>query len=207
MINIDPKETEILVRALQVFLRCGIKSVTMDDIANELKISKKTLYNYVKDKKELVLKVMDLNCCDDCSVCDKIKESSANAIDELLDISNHISLKLQSIHPSLHFDLEKYYPQAWNKMQEHHAGYVLKSIESNINRGIKEGLYRKDIVADIIARIYISKIDIVFNSEVFPPNKYNFLEVYKETLYYHLQGITSDKGKEYLKKKLKKIKQ
>jgi AcrR family transcriptional regulator len=179
----------------------------MDDIANELKISKKTLYNYVKDKKELVLKVMDLNCCDDCSVGDKIKESSANAIDELLDISNHVSLKLQSIHPSLHFDLEKYYPQAWNKMQEHHAGYVLKSIESNINRGIKEGLYRKDIVADIIARIYISKIDIVFNSEVFPPNKYNFLEVYKETLYYHLQGITSDKGKEYLKKKLKKIKQ
>ncbi|NUM50015.1 MAG: TetR/AcrR family transcriptional regulator [Flavobacteriales bacterium] len=201
----DPKETELLIRALQVFLRCGIRSVTMDDIASELKISKKTLYRYVSDKNDLVQKVMNLNCADDTLVCENIKKNSENAIDELLSISKHVSLKLQSIHPSLHFDLEKYYHEAWKKMQQHHAGYVLKSIETNINRGKKEGLYRKEVHAGIIARIYISKIDIIFNSEIFPPGEYNFLDVYKEMLHYHLQGILSEKGKKYLQQKMKKL--
>lgn len=195
------KEKELLPRILDIFLRCGIRSLTMDDIAAELKISKKTLYTFVKDKKDLVNKVMALNCAEDKSCCEVMTKESENAIDEILRISKHVGGKLQAVHPSVHYDLRKYYPAAWETMQQYHHNFVLTCIQENIERGIKEGFYRENINAEIISRIYISKIDIVFNADVFPPTQYNFLDVYAEMLVYHMHGIASPKGLKYFTKR------
>ncbi len=198
------KENELLFSVAQVFMRFGIKAVSMDDIARELSISKKTLYKHVKDKNDLVSKVMTLNCeMEKCLLVD-ISSTTKNAIDEIIEVSKHVSNQLKLIHPSLHFDLNKYYPKAWKIFSDHKKDGILVFIENNLKRGIKEKLYRDNINPKVIARLYIHKVDALFDSDIFPPNEISFLEAYTEMMKYHIRGIANEKGVEYMKNKLKK---
>ncbi len=200
--NID----DLLISIKKIFMRYGIKSVTMDDIARELKMSKKTLYNYVTDKSDLVTKVMKQECQEDeTCVCNIVKHSK-NAIDETLEIVKHMTGKVASIHPSIHYDLEKYYPEAWQIFQEHKRRHVMGTIMKNLSRGMKEGFYRKDLNPDIIARVFVARLDIIFDGDLFPPAQFNFGDVYVEYMRYHLRGILSEKGMKYISQLEKKIK-
>ena len=188
---------------MQVFMRFGVKAVSMDDVARELSISKKTLYKYVKDKSDLVNKAMSFMCSTEACMVDTIAENTKDAIDEIIELSKHVSQKLQIIHPSVHFDLNKYYPEAWVIFNEHRSNIILGFIENNIKRGIQEGVYREDINPKVIARLYIHKIDALFNPDIFPPGEISFLEAYTEMMKYHIRGIANEKGVEKLKEKLK----
>ena len=105
--GMEEKESVILENVRNIFMRYGIKSVTMDDISRELKISKKTLYKFVVDKPELVAKVMQEKCsCDQKDISDIVKKSK-NAIDELMNVTQYVGKTVKEIHPSIHYDLEK----------------------------------------------------------------------------------------------------
>jgi len=198
----DEKMQQIIIKAGEVFMRYGIKSVNMDDIARELKMSKKTLYKYVSDKLDLVVKVMHTHCVFEELAIKAIIEESKNAIDEMVEINKHVSDHLNAIHPSIHYDLEKYYPEAWALFHEHENTFVLSCIKDNLHRGVEEGLYRDNLNVDIMAKIYVAKIDIVFDHTVFSPREYKFVEVLNEMLRYHIRGIASEKGVKYLKEKV-----
>ena len=200
----DEKFGQILLQANQLFMRCGIKSVTMDDIARELKVSKKTLYKYVKDKSDIVKQAITMHCSCEQEITNALLNEAENAIDELISITKHVSQHLQQIHPSIHFDLEKYYPEAWQAFMNHKEGHIKECISGNIERGIKQGLYRNNLNAEIIAKLYISKIDVVFDPAVFPISKFRFSKVHEELMRYHIRGIASPKGIKYLEDKVKK---
>jgi AcrR family transcriptional regulator len=181
-----------------VFMRYGIKSVTMDDIARELKISKKTLYQYVNDKADLVVKIMEAQCVTEKEVIAKAVSSAENAIDELMIISEMLAKKLQRMNPSIHYDLEKYYPDAWRVFVEHKEGFVLECVKSNLERGVGEGIYRDNLNAEIISQLYIQKIDCIFDPAIFPVGKFTFYQVYIELMRYHIRGVANRQGDEYL---------
>lgn len=205
----DPMETEnreqhILAEAGKVFMRLGIRSVNMDDVAQHLRISKKTLYQYVKDKNELVLKavrgITDHHRTCILGICAK----GHNAIDESFEITRFVASQVGQIHPSVHFDLQKYHPEAWDLLQSTERQDIYQCISNNLKKGIKEGLYREDLNIDVIARIYISRFDVTFDGKLFPGDSYRFEEVIWEMFRYHTRGIASDKGVKYLIKKVKK---
>ncbi|MFP5470952.1 MAG: TetR/AcrR family transcriptional regulator [Bacteroidia bacterium] len=200
----NEKELDIVSKVLSVFMRCGVKAISMDDMARELGMSKKTLYKFVKDKNDLVNKVMTFQCTTESCMVDDIALNTKNAIDEIIELSKHISQKLQSIHPSVHFDLNKYYPEAWKIFNEHRTNIILKFIENNLKRGIKENLYRDNFNPKVIARLYIHKIDALFNPDIFPPGEISFVEAYNEMMKYHIRGVANEKGVKYMKNKLKK---
>lgn len=202
----DEKVMDILQRSAEVFMRFGIKSVTMDDVARELKVSKKTLYKYVKDKKDLVKKVMEGDCAMEEAKISEIVSNAENAIDEIVEITKHVAGKLKEVHPSIHFDLEKYYGEAWEVFHNHKKEFIYTCVLQNLKRGIKEGYYRKNLQPEIIAKIYASKIDLVFDGQLFPVTKYRFDEVYAEMMRYHLRGVASEKGIDYTTQKMKKEK-
>ena len=194
---------EIIARIRPIFLRYGIKSVTMGDIARELGISKKTLYKYFENKQDLVSKVVTQYCTEKQEkMCVCISESE-NAIDEIIRISNNAGEELKRINPSVHFELSKYYREAWDTFNEYHRNYIETCVINNLKRGIKEGLYRKNLNVRIIARIYISRIDTVFNPLVYPPEEFNFFEVHLEMIRYHIRGIASEEGIKYLSQRIK----
>jgi AcrR family transcriptional regulator len=197
----EEKKEVVLEHATKIFMRYGLKSVTMDDVSRELKISKKTLYKFVTDKNDLVAQVMKAHIQNDEScICDLIKESK-NAIEEILSISEFVGGMVNNLHPSIHYDLEKYYPEAWELFIGHKRNFVLNCMMENTLRGIKEGYYRKDLNVPIISLIYVSRIDLVFDGQLFPPDQYNFKDVYMEMMNYHLRGISSEKGIKYLNEK------
>ena len=203
--RMEQKEIQLLEQVDKLFMRCGIKSLTMNDIAREIGISKKTLYLHCSDKEDLLIKSFahHFRCEEDFQ--NRIVSKNLNAIDEIFEVSKHVSEMLKTIHPSVHYDLRKYYPEAWKIFSEYRKNFMLKCVSDNMEKGKKEGLYRANLNIPIVARIHISRVDIVFDGELFPANQFNFAEVFFEMIRYHIRGIASPKGIEYFMDKIKTI--
>ncbi len=196
------KKKEIITGALRVFMQKGIKSVNMDDVSKELGISKKTLYLVVKDKEELVQKGVEVFCKKEDLEMNLIQSKSLNAIEESLEIKKWVLNVLDGIHPSVAFELEKYYPKVSRRMQEHRKKVIYKSLFENLLKGQEEGFYRKDLNPDIIVKIYISRIETLFDQRIFPLSEYALSNLYIESFNYNIRGIASEKGLKYLEKKV-----
>ena len=193
------QEQEILIKAKELFFKLGVKSITMDDLSRELGISKKTLYQYVENKSELVNKTIELHFeVEKKTICHAI-ENADNAIDEISRIATESLRQFRKMHPSSIYDIKKYYPQAWKIIDQFKSEYIYAAIKNNIVKGKVQGLYRQKIDEDVISRLYINSIDYLVNPHNFPATKYNFSDLYKEFITYHLQGISTPKGYEYLK--------
>lgn len=200
----NEREEEILNGACAVFMKYGIKSVNMDDVAKNLRISKKTLYKYVSDKRDLINRCFDLVHSQEEKAITQICARGLNAIDEMFEISHFAVGMLQGLHPSIHFDMEKYYPEVWKDMVNKRDTQVYSCMHANMVKGMEEGLYRDNLKPEILAKIYITKLDAVFDGEIFPPDQVSFAEVYMELFRYHIRGIASEKGIAYLVEKMAK---
>ena len=194
----NPREKYIRIIAQQ-FLKYGIKSVTMDDISKNLSISKKTLYKHFKDKDDIVETIMNYDIELEKDLMNKTCSVSGNAIEETYAFSSIITEKIKDLNTSLMYDLEKYHPKAWRLFINHKRGYVYECIKDNLERGLKEGLYRKNLNPQIVAKLYSEKMDMVLDKELFPKEKFTFAEIYSEMMRYHLKGIVSKEGLKYLK--------
>tara|TARA_B110000285_G_scaffold79673_1_gene91982 strand:+ start:438 stop:1037 length:600 start_codon:yes stop_codon:yes gene_type:complete len=195
----DEKALEILERATQVYMKYGIKSVTMDDLAKELSISKKTIYKYFSDKPELIKAIIEMKVQMDQAVCTNSAQQSENAIEEMISISKFVIENIGSINPTVFYDLQKHYPEAWKVIESHKWGYVLNEITTNINRGISEGLYRENLNAKIIGKQYVVATDMIMNSNVYPWPEFKFEELFKEIMRFQLNGMVNDEGRKHLK--------
>ena len=200
VLNKMSKLKEIIHQVSFLFLEFGIKSMSMDDISKSLKISKKTLYKYVKDKNDLVFKVMDeiIHLKEEqlLSLC---KEKS-HPIDELIIMTEFSGQEISMIHPSIQYDLKKYYPTSWNLFELHKQEFTYNCMLENLKKGMKIKVYRDNMDPYIIAKLYANKVDLVFNSAIFPPSEYKFKTVLNEMMKHHIRGIATETGITYLKK-------
>ena len=192
-------EQEILFKAKELFFKLGVRSITMDDLSRELGISKKTLYQYVENKSDLVNKTLLLHFSEEKNTISKAINEADNAIDEISRIATESLKQFRKMHPSSIYDIKKYYPQAWQIIDQFKSDYIYSAIKNNIAKGKNQGLYREKIDDDVIARLYINSIDFLVNPHNFPATIYNFSDLYKEFITYHLQGISTPQGYEYLK--------
>lgn len=194
---------EIIVSISTLFMKYGIKSVSMDDVSRELGISKKTLYQYFKDKDELVTKVVEHHAELLSGEMFKMVSENANAIEQLLKVSKFVSQYLKNINPSVTYDLKKYYPQIWKNVNLNNRDYIFNQIKQNMINGIKEGLYRSDINIDIITHFYLFRMEMSQTYEMIVENKYSYEEIFNTSFNYHIRGIANKKGLEYLENKIK----
>jgi len=199
----EEREVYIIEKAGELFKKYGIKSVSMDDIAQHLAISKKTLYNYFCDKAELVKKVVrEYNCKNDIRF-DEVINQKLNAIDKLLEVSRYLIEMLKEINPVIMYDLRKYYPELMKELVDDRRDHIFENIKSNIEKGISEGLYRDDMDIDIIATIYVSRMEgAIFEGKSFKI-EYDQAKYFKEFFTYHIRGIASAKGIKYFENKIK----
>ena len=200
------KELEkILEKVSELYNKYGVKSVTMDDVASELGISKKTLYVHIENKNDLVEKVLNhIVSQNDCSF-QKLADKKLNAVEEVLEISIHIIKTIQEYNPSTEYDLKKYYPELYKKLNDIRKEKMYDSVIQNISKGKKEGLYRDDLDDEIIAKMQTSRFlnmtsdHVINHEEVLNPRF-----VY-EMFIYHIRGMANKKGIEILEKTLQKI--
>ncbi len=194
----DEPRDAILDRVEALFMRIGVRSVTMDDVAGALGVSKKTLYKHFRNKGDLVEQTMRRHFRHESCRLEDIRGSSENAIDALLQTSEHIARTLAGLNPAVLHDVRKYYPETWALFEDHKHDYVTGYVADNLRRGMAEGLYRHDLDPDILARIYTGRMDLFFDARLFPPERYRLVDVYAEFLDYHVRGIASPAGVAYL---------
>lgn len=190
----ENKELEILSKIGNFFLCHGFKNNTMDDLAKGLKISKKTLYKFADNRKDLIVKCMQFIIDKEVSFVNQILDLNLNAIEENFEIAKYFTFTLDQLNPSVQNDLKNYYPDAWELWMNHQKTFVLKVVADNIERGKKEGLYKEDVKSEIIAPMYMYKTELIFNNDIFPKDKISFLDVFITYLTYHIRGLASEKG-------------
>jgi len=194
-IYIQMEQRENIIRVSKMlFLKYGIKSISMDDIARELGISKKTLYTVVGSKDILVKEVVKDHVKEESQIIHHIEMESKNALEVMFKITNHVNTFMRDMKPSITYDLKKYHRGSWEIIETEHHGFIEKTIKLNIERGIKEGLYRDNINPFVISKIYISNMELLTNEEVFPLKKHSMIALYAQKILYHLHGIVNAKG-------------
>ncbi|MEQ9262943.1 MAG: TetR/AcrR family transcriptional regulator [Owenweeksia sp.] len=199
----ETQEQEIILRTLDLFMRYGIRSITMDDVAREMGISKKTIYRYFDNKADLVHKCVTLIHDTIKSRMEEIHQSAKNAIDELFEIDRVVREIMENHNPGVRFQLQKYYPKTYNEVFHGRKKLITKMITENIENGIRDGLYRKDLEPDIVTHLYCSKVETLPDEEEELITKYDMKPIMRQALLYHIRGIASDKGLKYLEQKLK----
>ncbi|MEP7277724.1 MAG: TetR/AcrR family transcriptional regulator [Bacteroidota bacterium] len=206
--EIDNKE-RIKQHAGDLFMKYGVRSVSMDDIANQLGMSKKTIYQYYADKDELVDAVIanEINHNEAC--CQTDINDSENAVHELFLAMDMVLEMFRSMNASVLYDLEKYHPAAFQKFLKHKNDYLYNVIRNNLVRGIREGLYRDDINIDIISRFRVEIVMIPFNPNFQAKVKHNLAEIEAEIILHYLFGLVNLKGHKlilkYKQERIKKI--
>lgn len=190
----------ILLKSEELFMRYGIRSVSMDDIANNLGVSKKTLYQYFADKDELVDAVVETHIKKiqlDCLGCGK---NASDAIHEMIMTMEHIMQELSNMNPMLLYDLEKFHYKAYQRFREHKDKFLLQIIRNNIEWGIRDELYRPDINVDVLSRFRIESMMIPFNVSVFPPAKYDLAGTSQLIIENFTYGLATVKGHKLIQK-------
>jgi AcrR family transcriptional regulator len=170
----------------------------MDAIAKELGVSKKTLYQCVANKADLVLKITKGYIAAEHKELDEVTLTSQNAIDEMMHMVGYFTTHLREFNTTTYLELQRYYPYAFALITDYRDKVVLKCIIANIENGISQGMYRADVNPEIIGRVYIYALDVLISPQLFPPQKYHFVSLYKEFVQYHLRGILSPKGLKFL---------
>jgi TetR/AcrR family transcriptional regulator, cholesterol catabolism regulator len=176
-------------------MKYGVRSISMDDVARHLSVSKKTLYQHFADKDEIVTKVSQAHCDRNLIESDAITSTAENAIDELAKLSVMLKKQMEEINPSLLFDLQKYHPTAWGVWSEFKNKCIRDSVVRNLEQGIVEGHFRPDLNPEILASARIIMVEAAFDEQYFPRHKFNIVEVQSQLFDHFVFGLCTEKGR------------
>lgn len=196
-------ENEIIDKAKELFKRYGLRPVTMDDIAKDMGVSKKTLYKYFSNKEDLVGRAVD-------NIFESVKasmlqllESEGNAIDMLFAMDEVVCSNIEAHDHSMQFQLERYYPEVSARLEGKKRGMIFTMMRANLERGIKEGLFRSELDKEVVAFLYYSRARVMTEAEMDLLANHSISDMMREILIYHVRGISNEKGVAYLEEKLK----
>lgn len=184
----------ILTVAEQLFWRYGVRSVTMEDIAKGLGISKKTIYQHFADKDDILYQVIQEKVDTDMTEMDCMAVETDNPIEELMMVLEMMRKNQHEVSPNLLMDIKRYHPQAFGLFRQHMDQHIMKSILENIQKGIAQGVYRNDINPAILARMRVEQIELAFNNEFFPTNQYSMLDIQRELIHHFVRGMLTEQG-------------
>ncbi|MBR9915230.1 MAG: TetR/AcrR family transcriptional regulator [Algicola sp.] len=189
---------KILHKSAELFLTLGFKSVTMDDIASEMGISKKTIYVHFPNKTKLVEATTmhmfeTISCGIDC-IC----ELKKNPIQEIFEIKQFVMEHLKNEKSSPQYQLQKYYPKIFATLKSKQYEVMQGCVIENLKRGLEQGLYRKSINIEFVSKIYFTGMIALKDKELFPLNNFSMQTLMNHYLEYHLRGICTTKGIEQI---------
>ena len=188
-----------------MYLKFGIRAVTMDDVANEFGISKKTLYQYFSDKEDLVTSVINYHI--EQPEIDFKDFSHLNAIEMMFEVRAHVARILKYYNNNVEYDLKKLYPKLYKRVYEEKLKHIFDNTVTNIEKGKEQGLYRKDLEPELIAKLQVGRIFYTLNPDykIFKEEEVNSLALFDKIMNYHMHGICTPKGLKVYMKQLNKF--
>ncbi|MCF6359894.1 MAG: TetR/AcrR family transcriptional regulator [Cyclobacteriaceae bacterium] len=192
--NLGMEESKIKEIGEALFMTYGVRSVSMDDIARHLGISKKTLYQHFKDKNELVKKVTESVIGERKSEYEAVTNQAKNAIEELYLMSKCFRSHIEGLNPSLVFDLKKFHTEAWDLFLDFEHITIFESLVDNLKRGKEEGFFRAEISINVLAKLRVEQVHMSFDPHVFPKDEFDFTEVHMQMFEHYVYGLLTIKG-------------
>lgn len=201
----DDKIKNIITKTCKLFQKFGIKSVSMDDIAQQCGISKKTLYESVKDKHDLVKKVIDYEFSKKNNSPHNIKFENKNSIEILFIVYQGAIEFFKDFNMSMEYDLQKYYPDLYSKTRVRRREHIYKKMMFNMTQGIEENIYRDNFNIDIVARLHVMKIEALLQTDIFDKTEHSIVDIFEELFTHHFMAIATPLGVKAFNKKLKEV--
>ena len=195
----DEVKSRIISGAEALFLAYGVKSITMDEVAKKLGISKKTIYQHVADKDELVTLAVQMSMENQENQVELIHATSKDPIDEVLKLSDYLRTLFVNMNPFLLMEIQRYYPKAYDSFLSFKEACIINSLSENLKWGISIGFYRSHINIDILSRLRMEEVEWGFNPRIFKEGKH-FSEVQIQLLDHFLYGICTLKGHKLINK-------
>ena len=184
----------IISKTTELFLTLGFKSVTMDDIAQQIGISKKTLYIHFQNKTTLIEEATFELFAKISSGIDQICDHSVNPIEELYDVKRFVMSHMKNERMSPQFQLKKYYPEIHDLLWKNQFDKMYLCIQNSIRKGIDTGLFRQEIDPDFTARLYFNGMMGIRDERIFPPASFTLPYLENSFLEYHLRALVTEKG-------------
>jgi TetR/AcrR family transcriptional regulator, cholesterol catabolism regulator len=195
---------KIIETAKVQFMRFGVRSVTMDDIARQAGVSKKTIYQEFADKNQLVYDTFSAALEEDIVSMEDLPRIKDGIIEHLVGLTYYIRKRFTDMNPLVMNEIQRYFPQCWRLFEDFKHGHILKEITELLEKGKEEGFFRSEINTEIIALMRLEQMMVIFDPIKFPPSKYNQVELQLQIFEHFLYGIFTEKGREaYLKQKEK----
>jgi AcrR family transcriptional regulator len=201
---VNEQRVNIVSTAYQQFKQYGFKSVTMDDLARSLGLSKKTIYEHFKDKEELVLESVKYMLHENQTKTETAFKDSIHAIDQIMKILTLMESMVQGMNMVCFLDLQRYYHKAYQYLMKHKEDFLLNCISKNLEQGIQEGYYREDVNIEIISRFRLESALLAFQSNMYPSDKYDMVKVNHQLFSHYMYGIASLKGHKLISKYFEK---
>lgn len=197
MVSFEERDTFILRETSAIFMAEGVRNVTMDHVAKELKISKKTLYLHVRNKSDLVRRCVEWSVSRVKGQLKAIADLRMNAVEENLAFSYMVINELKNVHAGAFRDLNEYFPEAFEVLDEMRFSFVANLVQNNMQRGIEEGFYRSDLNVPIMTRLWVLRLNLVIEPSDLT-GEFALSDIYREMVFHHIRGIVSEKGLKYI---------
>jgi AcrR family transcriptional regulator len=185
---------KIIHKTEELFMRYGIKSITMDEVARHCNMSKKTIYQHFPDKDSLVQAIMEKHMAEDIGKIDMLMQQNLSALEEVLKISEFMKKDIQEIHPSVLFDLKKYHSSAYELFEKHRDGHFIQVVSRNLEKGISEGVYRPGIDVRLYSRLRVMEVEAMFNRNLFHEPEWDLYKVQLSFIDHFVRGLVTPKG-------------
>lgn len=187
--------TRILEIATEQFFRFGVRAVTMEDIARQAGISKKTIYQEFADKKDLVKEAFEVILEKDRKKLTFILDNEDGVIEHLVRTSKLMRERLQNMNPMVIMEIQKYFPEAWRMFEEFKERVIQEDLVNVLEKGKQLGYFRPEIDSQILAKVRINQITSAFDAEKFGLADYNMAEEQMVLMDHFLHGIFTEKGR------------
>lgn len=190
----------ILQASFELFSRFGIKSVTMDDIAKHLSMSKKTIYQFFRDKDEVVHTLLEQRLLLDCAEFEEISKKAPNVVEEVFSHMKKLHKMFLNANPNMYYDLRKHHPRTWQLVTNFRNDTGLGTVVRALEKGKSDGLVRPDVNSQILARLRMEEIELGFNPTIFPPDQHTIIDVQIAMVEHFLYGVCTLKGHKLINK-------
>jgi len=189
-------EKNILEGAKNLFMQFGLKSITMDDIAKKVGVSKKTIYQFFNDKNSIVVKSVHEHFSEHQKEIEEVLKNSVDVIEAMYRLSKCMKVQVEAVNPTVLYDLQRYFPKAFKRFLEFKNSFMHKNLQKILKEGMQSGYFRKEINTEILTIQRIEQVQLAFNQEVFPRDKFDFKEIHEQLFDHFIHGILTEKGKE-----------
>ena len=202
----DHQLQNILSGTREFILKSGIRQLNMANLAKHLALGENDLLQWFPNQDSLVEKILEFERSSFKSIFDENNFEETNAIEILMIVSKAMSTRFLELAPSVTFDLKALYPEIYRHHIEQRIEFIFMKMKINIEKGIRQGIYREDLSIELLARLYISRLIDLHNPDFFPPEKFSFKVLYEVMIDHFIRGIANDEGLVHYKKLQKEYK-